>query len=143
MRSAATPDWGSPDPETFRDATLGSLLVEEARLSHEVFAARTGIAAEPPTARTYLEVLAVRQAIVRALTWGSQGDVREAIEAGATWRQVALAGGTTPARARADFRRWVDAQAALWDSGPGSSGIHFGLGPKTRQTVRALVDRPD
>jgi hypothetical protein len=143
MRSESLSDWADPKPEVLRDTTLGSLLVEEARLSHEVFAARTGIAAEPLTARTYLELLAVRAAIARALMWGSQADVRDAIEAGATWNQVALARGTTPNRARADFQQWVDAQAALWDSGASPSGVHFGLSPQHRQVVRALADRPD
>src|SRR5688572_15652184 len=114
MRSESLPGRASADPGTLRDTTLGSLLVEEARLSHEVFAARAGITAEPLTARTYLELLAVRAAFARTLMWGSQADVRDAIEAGATWHQVALARGITPVQARADFQQWVDAQAALW-----------------------------
>ena len=72
MRSESLSGWANPDPEALRDTTLGSLLVEEARLSHKVFATRAGIAAEPLTARTYLELLAVRAAVARTLMWGSQ-----------------------------------------------------------------------
>jgi hypothetical protein len=126
--------------ETLRDATLGSLLAEEAQLAHRVGTVRTCSAAEPLTADFYLHLLAVRAAIVRALTWGSQADVRDAIEAGATWEQIADARSVTSAQARADFRHWVDAQADLWDHGTGAAGIRLGLAPEHRAAVRALAD---
>lgn len=126
--------------DALREATLGSLLADEARLAHRVFTARTAAVGDPLTAEVYLHLLAVRAAIVRALTWGSQADVRDAIEAGATWEQIADARSVTPARARADFRHWVDAQATLWDHGAGAAGTRLGLAPAHRAAVRALAD---
>lgn len=133
----------SPDPQTMHDLPLSALLDDEARLSRRVVAARIGDANEALTAETYLELLAVRAAISQVLSWGSQIDVRDAIEAGATWTQIATARSTTTNEARADFRHWVDAQAALWDTGPSPAGAHFGLSPRQRQAVRALADHRD
>ena len=128
----------TPDPDVLRESTLGSLLAAEARLSHEIFAVRSGVAVEPLTAETYLEALAVRAAITRALTWGSQIDVREAIEAGATWPQIATARGTTLTQAREDFLLWIDGQAKLWDDNR-AAALKLGLGPSERRAIRALA----
>jgi hypothetical protein len=133
------PPGSTPDPDALRESTLGSLLAAEARLSHEIFAVRSGIATEPLTAETFLETLAIRAAIARALAWGSQIDVREAIEAGATWPQIATARGTTLTQAREDFLLWIDGQAKLWDDNR-AAAITFGLGPSERRAIRALAE---
>ncbi|WP_035849099.1 hypothetical protein [Cryptosporangium arvum] len=123
------------------DVPLSSLLANELDLSQRAHATRAGYLPDELVAEDFLYLLALRTAISRALSWGSQADVREAIEGGAKWTDVAIARGNTTAEARAEFLHWVNAQAALWDSGPTPTGLRFGLEPEHRRAVRALAER--
>ncbi|MFI5957746.1 hypothetical protein [Cryptosporangium sp. NPDC051539] len=132
-----------PDPELLLNAPFSSLVASEAQLSHRAYAVRSGHPyASRLTAEDFLYLMALRTAISRALNWGSQADVRDAREVGADWSAIATARGVTVDRAQAEFVHWIDAQAALWDSGPTPSGVRFGFSLSERASVRSLVRPP-
>ena len=62
----------------------------------------------PMTVAEHLEMLALGERIARYYRHPSQVDM--AVKAGASWRQVADATGTTPEAARAAYREWAEGQ---------------------------------
>ena len=49
--------------------------------------------------------------------------VHRALQAGATWAQVAAATGRDEARARQDYREWAEDEHCLWEDYNGEFGI--------------------
>jgi hypothetical protein len=62
----------------------------------------------PLTVAEHLELLALGERIARYYRHPSQVD--KALRAGATWKQIVDATGTTEAKARAAYREWADGQ---------------------------------
>lgn len=77
---------------------------------------------EPLTAAEHLEVLALGEMLARYYRHPSR--VHDAVEAGATWAQVAAARGSDEARARREYREWADGQHSLWQHYGGRLGIN-------------------
>jgi hypothetical protein len=67
---------------------------------------------EPLTLHEHLEVLANGEAVARVYRHPYQ--VHHALEAGATWEQVAAATGTDEAKARQEYRQFAEGQHHLW-----------------------------
>jgi len=67
---------------------------------------------EPLTLHEHLEVLASGEAVARVYRHPYQ--VHHALEAGATWEQVAEATGTDEAKVRQDYREFAEGQHHLW-----------------------------
>src|SRR5260370_30483784 len=74
----------------------------------------------PLTVIEHLEMLALGERIARYYRHPSQVD--RAVRAGASWRQIADATGTTQEAARAAYRDWADGQHQLY-AHPGRCGL--------------------
>jgi hypothetical protein len=80
---------------------------------------------EPLTVDEHLEVIATGEVVARI--YRHPADVDRALEAGASWEQVAAARGCDEAQARQDYRKWAEGQHHLWasdDSGGGKFGMN-------------------
>lgn len=95
----------------------------------------------PLAAAEHVELLTVGAAVARQVSLGRQVAVRRALQAGATWSQIANAHGITERAARRAFRDWIDGQAGLWDATP-PGRRPIGLSPPDRATARRLADTP-
>jgi hypothetical protein len=76
---------------------------------------------EPLTVADRLELIATGEVLARYYRHPVQ--VHYALEAGATWAQVAAARGTGEAQARQDYREWADRSHALWERYEGKFGM--------------------
>jgi hypothetical protein len=76
---------------------------------------------EPLTLSEHLEVLANGEVVARVYRHPVQVD--RAIQAGATWEQIAEATGTSEARARQDYREWAEGQHRLYRDYEGKFGM--------------------
>ena len=72
------------------------------------------------TLSEHLEVLANGEVVARVYRHPAQ--VEAAVQAGATWEQIAEATGSTQAQARAEYRKWADSQHRLWQHNNGRLG---------------------
>jgi len=77
---------------------------------------------EPLTLRERLEVLANGEVVARVYRHPYQ--VHHALEAGATWEQVAEATGTDESRLRAEYRKFAEGQHRLWLDDGGQWGMN-------------------
>ncbi len=77
---------------------------------------------EPLTVADRLELLATGEVLARYYRHAVQ--VHHAVDAGATWTQIAAATGTDQARARQDYREWADRQHMLWQRCEGQLGMN-------------------
>jgi len=96
------------------------------------------------TAADALAVIAVRESIRRDMELGRGVRVREAMELGATWSEVAAALDTTPDEARDLLRAWADGQHQL-HRGDTAAGRPrpLGLDDTAHAAVLALCDLGD
>jgi hypothetical protein len=76
---------------------------------------------EPLTLRERLEVLANGEVVARVYRHPYQ--VHYALEAGATWQQIAEATGTDEAKLRAEYREFARGQHQLWADDGGKWGM--------------------
>ena len=76
---------------------------------------------KPLTLREHLEVLANGDAVARVYRHPAQ--VHQALEAGATWKQIADATGIDEARARQEYREFAEGQHRLWQAYEGKWGL--------------------
>ncbi|MGA5183008.1 hypothetical protein ACPCBF_25040 [Streptomyces pseudogriseolus] len=99
---------------------------------------------ERGTAADALTVIAVRESIRRDMELGRGVRVREAVELGATWSEVAAALDTTPDEARELLRTWADHQHRLHrgDTADGRPRP-LGLDDTAHAAVLALCDLGD
>jgi hypothetical protein len=80
---------------------------------------------EPLTLTERLEVLANGEAVARVYRHPYQ--VHQALEAGATWEQIADATGTSEEKARQAYREFAEGQHGLWTGELGGEPGRFGL----------------
>jgi hypothetical protein len=78
-------------------------------------------APEPLTVTEHLELLAAGELLARY--YRHPAHVHRALQAGATWEQVAAATGRDEAQARRDYREWAQDEHRLWTDCNGEFGI--------------------
>jgi len=76
---------------------------------------------EPLTVTEHLELLAAGELLARY--YGHPAHVHRALQAGATWAQVAAATGRDEAQARRDYRGWAEDEHRLWADCNGEFGM--------------------
>jgi len=76
---------------------------------------------EPLTVTEHLELLAAGELLARY--YRHPAHAHRALQAGATWAQVAAATGRGEAQARRDYRDWADDEHRLWADCGGEFGI--------------------
>lgn len=76
---------------------------------------------EPLSLSEHLEVLANGEAVARV--YRHPGQVHLAVQAGATWEQIAEATGTSEARVRQDYHDFAEGQHRLWVHYEGKFGL--------------------
>ena len=109
------------DELTQRDLHARSIATLKARGEYDPAQHGTGDP-EPLTLREHLEVLANGEAVARVYRHPYQ--VHHALEAGATWEQIAEATGTDEAKARQAYREFAAGQNRLWHHyGDGKFGM--------------------
>jgi hypothetical protein len=111
------------DELTQRDLMARSLATLKARGEYDP--AKHGSDDRAPlTLREHLEVLANGEVVARVYRHPCQ--VHQALEAGATWQQIADATGTDEAKLRAEYRKFAEGQHQLWAE-DSLTGIRLGL----------------
>ncbi len=80
---------------------------------------------QPLTLSEHLEVLANGEVVARVYRHPYQ--VHRALEAGATWEQIADACGCSEAKDRQDYREWAEGQHRLWTGELGGGAGRFGM----------------
>jgi hypothetical protein len=76
---------------------------------------------EPLTVTEHLELLAAGELLARY--YRHPAHAHRALQAGATWEQVAAATGRDKAHARRDYREWAEDEHRLWADYDGEFGI--------------------
>jgi len=76
---------------------------------------------EPLTVAEHLELLAAGELLARY--YRHPAHAHRALQAGASWAQVAAATGRDEARARQDYREWAEDEHRLWEDYDGEFGI--------------------
>jgi hypothetical protein len=109
---------------TDRDLYARSRAVLEARGEYDP--AKHGAAVpEPLTASERLELLASGEVLARY--YRHPVTLAHAVEAGASWEQIATARGASAEQARQEYREWAEGQHGLWTGKwggePGQSGL--------------------
>ena len=85
----------------------------------------------------HLEVLATGEVVARM--YRHPANVDRALEAGATWEQVADALDCDQAQARQDYRKWAEGQHRLW-AGEYGDGGKFGMNDAEYAAALARAD---
>lgn len=151
MTTAQHEDWTRLEirrPEDVPPATPLSWQVEkvsrhEDRLFRNRLPAHSPRQVERGDAGDALAVLALRESIRREMEWGRGNRVHEALELGATWRQVAAALGIAPHEARRFLREYADGQRELW-LGYEQQGVKpFGFTAEQHAAVLAMCELGD
>lgn len=75
----------------------------------------------PLTVTEHLELLAAGELLARY--YRHPAHAHRALQAGATWTQVAAATGRDEAQARQDYRDWAESEHLLWQDCDGEFGI--------------------
>ena len=99
----------------------------------------TGAASEPLTVCELLELLALGEHLARHFR--DPFRVHHAVQAGATWPQIAAARAETSLRARLDYIRWADEQRA-WAIAEADPGITTGMSEAEHIIARAIAYMP-
>ena len=108
------------DELTQRDLHARSIAILKARGEYDP--ARHGHDdTEPLTLSEHLEVLANGEVVARVYRHPAQVD--QAVQAGATWAQIADATGSSVAQVRQDYRDWARGQHRLWVDYEGRFGL--------------------
>lgn len=92
---------------------------------------------EPLNTSEHLEVLALAEVLARRYRHPAR--VHDAVQAGATWAQIAAATGTAEPAARQAYREWADRQNWLWRQYQG----HFGLNDADHAQATRRAAEPD
>src|SRR5262249_61130381 len=91
----------------------------------------------PRNGAEHLEVLATVEVVAR--TYRHPANVDRALEAGATWEQVAAALDCDEAQARQAYRKWAEGQHRLW-AGEYGGGGEFGMNDAEYAEALAQAD---
>jgi hypothetical protein len=110
------------DELTNRDLSARAYATLKARGSYDP--ARHGDADrhQPLTASEHLELLAIGEVLARH--YRHPALVHQAVEAGATWSQIADAVGSGETQVRQQYREWADGQHRLYTSYEGKFGLN-------------------
>jgi hypothetical protein len=116
----------SPPATTYQETSGRYRATHDARerfdelLVREV-SARAFRSSEPLTVTEHLELLAAGEMLARY--YRHPAHAHRALQAGATWAQVAAATGRDEAQARRDYREWAEDEHRLWADCNGDFGI--------------------
>nr|BBK08014.1 hypothetical protein [Streptomyces sp. TP-A0584] len=151
MTTAQHEDWTRLEirrPEDVPPATPLSWQVEkvsrhEDRLFRNRLPAHSPRQVERGDAGDALAVLALRESIRREMEWGRGNRIHEALELGATWRQVAGALDVAPHAARQLLREYADGQRELWLTCDEREERPFGFTAEQHTDVLALCELGD
>jgi hypothetical protein len=109
------------DELTGRDATARAIATLKARGSYDPHRHASADAYPPLTTAEHLEVLALGETL--AAYYRHPADLHHAVQAGASWQQIADATGNTPDRARQRYQQWADGQHRLRAEHNGTLGL--------------------
>ena len=109
------------DELTQRDLHARSIAILKARSEYDPARHGRDDNTEPLTLTEHLEVLANGEVVAGVYRHPAQ--VAQAVQAGATWVQIADATGSTEAQVRQDYREWANGQHRLWAHYDGTFGI--------------------
>jgi hypothetical protein len=116
----------SPPATTYQETSSRYRGTKDARerfeelLVREVSARAFG-SSEPLTVTEHLELLAAGEMLARY--YRHPAHAHRALQAGATWAQVAAATGREEVQARRDYREWAEDEHRLWADCNGEYGI--------------------
>ncbi len=96
---------------------------------------------EPLTLAERLEVLATGEVVARI--YRHPAHVDRALQAGATWAQVAGARGCTEGQARQEYRDWAEGQHRLWTGELGGRSGRSGMDDAEYAAAIARAGEPD
>jgi hypothetical protein len=152
---AETQQPAAPQPTTYHQASSAYPYTGDARERHDELIQRRILAQaratliargeydparhgteehEPLSVDEHLEVIATGEVVARM--YRHPVDVDRALEAGASWEQVAAARGCDEAQARQDYRKWAAGQHHLWASDYSGGGK---LGMNDAEYAKALA----
>jgi hypothetical protein len=109
---ASTPYWGDlPDsrvltPDDAQFANLHAIAARWFKIDQRIWDARRHVRGVHAEVDDHLELLALAAAAARAALYRRATEIRYALQAGSTWRQVADATGLTVDQARAELEEW-------------------------------------
>jgi hypothetical protein len=150
----------TPRPTTYHDASSAYRYTGDAQERHHQLTQRDALARakatlkargeydparhgteehEPLSVDEHLEVLATGEVVARM--YRHPATVDRALEAGATWEQVAAALDCDQAQARQDYRNWAEGQHRLW-AGEYGDGGKFGMNDAEYAEALARADVP-
>ena len=148
----------APRPVTYHEASSAYRYTGDARERHDQLTQRDALARakatlrargeydpakhgteehEPLSVDEHLEVLATGEIVAR--DYRHPANVARALEAGATWEQVAAALDCHEAQARQDYRNWAEGQFRLW-AGEYGDGGKFGMNDAEYAEALARAD---
>ena len=153
-----TQQTATPQPTTYHEASSAYRYTGDARERHDQLTQRDALARakatliardeydpakhgteehEPLSVDEHLEVLATGEIVAR--DYRHPANVARALEAGATWEQVAAALDCDEAQARQDYRKWAEGQHRLW-AGEYGGGGEFGMNDAEYTEALARAD---
>lgn len=111
---------------TYRETSSRYRATNDARERFEELVVREVSArafgtSEPLTVTEHLELLAAGEMLARY--YRHPAHAHRALQAGATWAQLAAATGCDEAQARRDYREWAEDEHRLWADCNGDFGI--------------------
>jgi hypothetical protein len=104
-----------------RDVSVRALMALVARGDYDPRIHGEVGAFEPLTVTEHLELLAAGELLARY--YRHPAHAHRALQAGATWEQLAAATGRGEAQARRDYREWAEDEHRLWADYNGEFGI--------------------
>jgi hypothetical protein len=106
---------------TVRDISARALTALVARRDYDPRIHGDAGGSKPLTVTEHLELLAAGELLARY--YRHPAHVHRALQAGATWEEVAAATGRDEAQARRDYREWAEDEHRLWADYNGEFGI--------------------
>lgn len=106
---------------TVRDVSARAFMALVARGDYDPWIHGDLGSFEPLTVTEHLELLASGEMLARY--YRHPAHAHRALQAGATWEQVAAATGSDEAQARRDYREWAEDEHRLWADYNGEFGI--------------------
>jgi hypothetical protein len=104
-----------------RDVSARAFMALVARGEYDPRAHGDAGGSGPLTVTEHLELLAAGELLARY--YRHPAHAHRALQAGATWEQVAAATGRDEAQARRDYRGWAEDEHRLWTDHNGEFGI--------------------
>jgi hypothetical protein len=104
-----------------RDVSARAFMALVARGDYDPRVHGDACGSGPLTVTEHLELLAAGELLARY--YRHPAHAHRALQAGATWEQVAAATGRDAAQARRDYREWAEDEHRLWADHNGEFGI--------------------